>query len=169
MCHKHERAATSWPVWLGAVTLGLFLGEASSLQCACCCPTSHLVCLPRAWLPKVLSIISMPDSFCRYKSFISTNQEPRAFGWHPHSGRANPQSSHSCTSERHLPACTGLGQFSPPSPRCGGHLEERQREGCYRVPQCAPRKRSWCRQTRPRDSCPLSRGATARQLGHPGY
>lgn len=63
-----SRRATAWAsshvlaVWLGAVTLGLCLGEACSGQWACCRPTSRLVCLLRAWLPKVLPIISIPDS-----------------------------------------------------------------------------------------------------------
>lgn len=33
----------------------------------------------------------------------------------------------------HSPACTGLRRFSPPSPRCGGRLQERAREVRYSV------------------------------------
>lgn len=46
----------------------------------------------------------------------------------------------------HSPACTALRRFSPPSPRCGGRLQERAREVRYSVltghcPEITPGRR----------------------------
>lgn len=153
-------ACSPGTAWLSAVT-----------------PRPHCL-LPALRVPRALEsgstsqpfpLLALSLSPCAHPWFIATNQKRCALGQEPlcsqeplQRARGPPRPSvhspcpHHHPSGPYSPACTGLLQFLPPSPRCGDHLQERIREVCYSVSKGRPPNHNWTQA----DGSPAMRGPT---------
>lgn len=167
--HRLWACVCTWSTWWGPVAQELpgslrspHVRVVCSLRCAC---REHLS--QEALHNHFHSLLSL--SLCAHPWFIATNQKQCALGQEPlcsqeplQRARGPPRPSvhspcpHHYPSGPYSPACTGLLQFLPPSPRCGDHLQERIREVCYSVSKGRPPNHNWTQA----DGSPAMRGPT---------